>query len=360
MTPAAEDSSEANRARAFEGAVWFDIRRRDEVLPALPPRTLLHAGPPFRSTVPAPVINAAVQALLFEALAADEVEARRLLSQGDIVLRPAQDYGVVTPLAQVVSASMLLSAVKQQTQIAYGVLLEGSAPALRFGSAASLCRERLAALNAEVARCVAPRVRHAPVDVADVIRRAVARGDECHARTAAANDELVSALHGLEPPIALRLRAIPAFVLPILMAGAAAALRHHRCTIEALGGNGVDFGFRRRGDSAWRQLPAEAPRGERWPGRETVVPLPAIGDSVLIDFCGLGAQADAPALRLALLDPSTGLVDPARIAGGAGVPLFNLAILDDAGEAGLIGRGIYTPQAELFGDGNRAQYPEEF
>jgi hypothetical protein len=32
----------------------------------------------------------------------------------------------------------------------------------------------------------------------------------------------------------------------------------------------------------------------------------------------------------------------------AGVPLFNLAILDDAGKAGLIGRGLYTPQPELF------------
>jgi len=350
MRRAGDSSAPKDPARAFEGAVWFDVLRRDEALPALSPRILLHAGPPFRDVAPAPVINAAVQALLFEALAADEVEARGLLSHGEVVLRPAQDYGVVTPLAQVVSASMSLFAVRQQAQICYGALLEGSAPALRFGSAGPLCRQRLAALNAQVSHSVSPRIRRAPVDLADVIRRAVVRGDECHSRTAAANDEVVSKLEGLEPLIASNLRAIPAFVLPILMAGAAAALRHHRCAIDGLGGNGIDFGIRRRGDALWRQLPAAAPRGEHLTGREAVVALPAIGDSVVIDFCGLGAQTDWSALGLALLDPHTGIVDPERVARGAGVPSFNLAMLDAAGDEGLIGRGVYEPPLALFDD----------
>lgn len=117
-----------------------------------------------------------------------------------------------------------------------------------------------------------------------------------------------------------------------------------------MGGNGVDFGIRRRGHSHWRQLAAYAPRGDRFPAHAAAVPLPAIGDSVLVDFCGLGAQADTPALRSSLLDPRTGVIDPARIARGDGVPLFNLAILDAAGEAGLIGRGVYAPSRALYED----------
>jgi hypothetical protein len=201
-----------------------------------------------------------------------------------------------------------------------------------------------------MARAVAPLLRRAPVDLAAVIRHAAAAGEDCHARTALANEELVSNLRGLDADVESRLRALAAFVLPILMAGGAAALRHHRCAVEALGGNGVDFGVRRRGDSTWRQLPSQAPHGDPLPGVAAAVPLPAIGDSVVIDFCGLGGQADASALRRSLTDPRSGIVDPARIAGGAGVPVFNLAMLDVHGEAGLIGRGAYRPPVGLFAE----------
>jgi hypothetical protein len=183
-----------------------------------------------------------------------------------------------------------------------------------------------------------------------VIRRAVARGDDCHARTAAANEELVAGIDALDSDVAAVLRAIPAFVLPSLMAGAAAALRHHHSAIEAMGGNGIDFGVRRRGESEWRQLPAQAPQGERFPGHAAAVPLPAVGDSVLIDYCGLGGLAHAPELQRSLLHPNSGIVDSVRIASGAAVPMFNLAILDAAGAAGLIGRGVYSPPPALFDD----------
>jgi hypothetical protein len=199
-----------------------------------------------------------------------------------------------------------------------------------------------------------------PVGLAEIIRGAVARGDDCHSRTAIANELLVSSVEGLEPGIAAALRAVPAFVLPLLMAGAAAALGHHRHPIAALGANGIDFGVRQRGESTWRQMAAAAPveepqRGPRLPTasaaarlkRPTLVPLPAIGDSVLIDYCGLGGQVDEPVLRRMLLDPLCGLIDPTRIAAGR-TPAFNLAILDSAGECGLIGRGVYHPPAELF------------
>ncbi len=101
-------------AKPFDGALWVDVLPRRAACPELPPRVLLHAGPPFRGPPPAPVVNAAVQALLFESLAPDESAARELIARGEIQLRPAQDHGIVTPLAQVVSASMLLVAVKQR------------------------------------------------------------------------------------------------------------------------------------------------------------------------------------------------------------------------------------------------------
>jgi hypothetical protein len=345
--------------------MWVDILPRAAARPELSERVLLHAGPPFRGAPPAPVVNAAIQALVFEGLAAEPFAARDLLLQGAVELRPAQDHGIVTPLAQVVSRSMLLVAVEQQGQVRHAPIIEGPAPALRFGSAAPECVRRLREVSDWVNRLVAPLVRRKPLAVDEIVRDAVAAGDECHARTAAANEAMVSRLDGLDAGCAASLRASPAFVLALLMAAAAAALRKHRCGIEALGGNGIDFCIRRSADEAWQQVPAEAPRGPRFAGLDAAAALPAIGDSAVIDFCGLGGQAlsaaplltaewngilpaDALARRQVLIDPGTGIVDLARIMATGIAPLVNLAILDGRGDAGLIGRGFYVPPASLF------------
>jgi hypothetical protein len=364
---ATSDGERVDYTKPFRHAVWFDVLRRSAACPALSPAVLLHAGPPLRGAPPSPVMNSAIQALLFEGRAADAAEARDLLVQGRVDLRPAQDHGIVTPLAQVVSASMLLVAVKQEDQVCHAPIIEGPAPALRFGCPGPECLHRLREVGVWIDGKVAPIVRRDPVPIEDVIRVAVAAGDDCHARTGAANEALISMLRGLDAGCAAGLRANPAFVLSILMAAAAAALRTRRCAIEAIGGNGLDFGVRRRGGPHWIQMPADAPCGSRFAGMEAVEPLGAIGDSAVIDYCGLGGQAmsaapllatewrntlpaDALTRRQDLIDPDTGIVDPERIVRAARAPLINLAVLDRAGKAGLIGRGSYSPPVALFLD----------
>ncbi len=204
-------------SKPFSKARWFDVLPRTACCPALSERVLLHAGPPFRGALPAPVMNGAIQALLFEGLASSAAAARDLLLEGGVELRPAQDYGVVTPLAQVVSASMLLVAVEQGPHISYAPLVESSAPALRFGSADPECLRRLRDMGAWIAARVAPIVRREPLAIDEVIRAAISAGEECHAGTAAANEAMVSSLRGLDAGGDARLRAIPAFVLPVLM-----------------------------------------------------------------------------------------------------------------------------------------------
>ncbi len=351
-------------AKPFSGARWFDVLPRAALLPEIAKHVLLHAGPPYRGAPPVPVINAAVQALRFEGWAADAAAARDLIQRGEVLLRPAQDHGIVTPLAQVVSASMLLVAVKQRDQICYAPLIEGPAPALRFGSAAPECVQRLRHIGAQVQGLVAPMVRRDPVKIDAAIRTAVAAGEECHAGTAVANAALLSQLEALDADCAADLCASPAFALPIIMAAAAAALLNSRCAIASIGGNGVDFGVRRRDEPLWRQMFAQAPQGSRFAGLDTLAPLPAIGDSAVIDFCGLGGQALSAAPRLVaewgdalpphamrqgdLIDPDSGIVDPERVMRHGLAPLINLAILDSDGRRGLIGRGFYRPPVSLF------------
>ncbi|WP_342052068.1 MULTISPECIES: oxamate carbamoyltransferase subunit AllG family protein [unclassified Cupriavidus] len=355
-------------ARPYAAALWRGVQRRDAVLPDLPRTVLLHAGPPYASAaaVPAPVRNAAIQAVMFEGLAPDAEAAGRLLAGGDVTLAPAQDYGVATPLAQVVSASMPLAVVGDGASVAYAPLIEGPPPALRFGTRDAAAQTRLAAVAACGLDALDGWLREHAVAMGPLIAEALANGDDCHGRTVAANAALVTALAGLKPEALAVVGANAGFVLPILMATACWHLRRQASGIAAAGGNGVDFGMRLHRAAAWQTVPAAPPVGIRLPGHDATVALGAIGDSAVIDFGGLGGQALmlAPALRAdwqqwlpadlatrraSVTDAVTGIVDAGRAREAACVPIVNLAILDEAGDAGLIGRGFYAPPSALFG-----------
>ncbi len=369
------DSMEiAQWARPFETAMLRDVVRRRDALPHLAPTVLLHAGPPLDGRLPEPVRNASIQALLYEGLAADEATARALLATRAVELQPAQDHGVATPLAQVVSASMPLVAVGSSQSVRWAPLIEGPAPALRFGTVDAQARERLAAMADFGLARLGPLLRAAPVALHPVVLHALAQGDECHARTGAANEALACAIGGLVEEERSMLRSNPGFTLPILMAAALWRLQQQTTGLAACGGNGVEFGFRLHGDTRWHTQAATPPVGTRFAGHDDTAALGAIGDSAVVDFCGLGGQAiaAAPALceewqsalppllraqRRAVVDPATGLVDPARVAASGVSPLVNLAVMDGAGKAGLIGRGVYRPGAALFGLAPEAATP---
>jgi len=351
-------------ARPFEGAAWRDVVRRSDVLPQLGRSVLLHAGPPFDAAPPAPVRQAAAQALCFEGLARDMEAALAMLARGEARLLPAQDHGVATPLAQVVSASMPLAVVGDGATEAYAPLVEGPPPALRFGSAAPEALSRLRQVASLGWERLAPALREQPLPLAPVVAQALALGDECHSRTGAANEALAAAMPWLEAQDHAALRASPGFVLTILMAAACWRLRRRDAGIAAVGGNGLQFGLRVHGEPQWRTATAQAPRGTRMPQHAATPALGAIGDSAVLDFCGLGGQAlaAAPALceewrdvlpadmgvhRQAVVQVQSGLVDASQVRATGQVPWVNLAILDRDGKHGLIGRGAYPAPLEL-------------
>ena len=88
--------------------VLAEIARLGALLPELPKKTLFHAGPPFerQNDLPVPIVNAAAVAAVHEGFATDRAAAREAIASGDIAMRPAQDAGIVTPLAFVAGPSM--------------------------------------------------------------------------------------------------------------------------------------------------------------------------------------------------------------------------------------------------------------
>jgi hypothetical protein len=340
-------------------------------LPDLPADTLLHAGPPFDDgALPPAVRNAAVHAVIYEGLAVDPDAAGQLVDAGRLRFVPAQDHGVVTPLAQVVSRSMPVLHVGDEVGVSYAPLAEGPPPALRFGSSDPACVARARACAEMALRELGPWIARNPVAIDAIVRVALSSGDECHSRTAAANQALADALQGMPRAGLEAIRANPGFVLTALMAASAWALLRLSTgrprAIVAAGGNGVRFGLRLAGDTAWRSVPANAPIGPRFLHAKEATALGAIGDSAVIDMCGLGGQALAWAPELAaewqallspewasrsasVLDPERGTVDIDCILASGCVPSIHLAMLDAEGKLGLLGRGFYQPPMAVFG-----------
>ena len=371
-TPARADTRSmlARHSACYAGAALRGVSTLAEALPGLPADILLHAGPPYADdAVPAPVLNAAAHALVYEGMAADAGAAARLIASGRLRFAPAQDYGVVTPLAQVVTRSMPVLHVGDDRELSYAPLAEGPPPALRFGSPDPDCVARARHCAEMALNELGPWVAAHPVAIDAIVHSALKAGDECHGRTGAANLALADALRGMPRAGLAAIRANPGFVLTVLMAASAWALKRVAAgrprAIVAAGGNGARFGLRLAHGLAWRSVPAQAPVGTRFARDARIRELGAIGDSAVIDMCGLGGQALAWAPELAaewqallpadwaacggaVLEARLGIVDIDSILASGCVPSIHLAILDADGRMGLVGRGFYRPPMALF------------
>lgn len=386
--------TEAANARAFARIAAVDpqlsglVRQGD--LPGLSGRVLLHAGPPFESfeAMPRPVQNSCLMAVLAENWAADEADAERLLLAGEIRLAPAQDHRILVPLAGISGPStalLVVSDARQPGQRCMSPLNEGMALCTRLGIRHQDLPAHLQWLNGPVADWLTERLGR-PQSLGPVLRAALAAGDDCHSRTVAGSEMLVSQLRNAgevqaaEMPVLSFLEASPAFALNVWMAmcgllGAAAEGEAGATLVTRAGGNGRHFGYQLAGQPGrWITSPAPVIRGKVEPVYSGRSACPALGDSALVDFMGLGGQAlDAvPQLRDALADllPADAATRPAKLLTGrlelfdrAAVtdaqraitadtgPMVLLGMIDSLGQAGRIGGGCATVASSAFSDG---------
>ncbi len=338
-----------------------------EARPDLPADTLFHGGPPYRDTPPKAVLNAAALAAVIGEMAEDVSHARLLIERGDIKLAPAQDYGIAAPLAMVVSPGMWCFEVGDAQHTFYAPVGEGPPPALRFGSDDSGCITRANVWCTDAARNINPQIANLPT-IEQMMAAALKEGDDCHAITAAGNSLFVNSLGPIDKDMKVALLGNVGFVLGLWMAWAGWKLRSTNAAISAIGGNGVEFGWKPAGQGNWITVPATTPVGRVVRRDDAQHALGAIGDSAIVDICGFGGQSlmSAPALleewadvlpsdvagrRDQIINPETGIVDPAAVRQSGVAPIINLAILDRDGARGPIGRGAYVPPISLFTTG---------
>ena len=116
--------------------VLTGLGRALDLVPGMHENLLLHAGPPIAwEQASGPLRGALIGALIFEGRAADEDEAVRMIAGGEISLSPCHHHSAVGPMAGVISPSMAVYVVENQTHgnRAYSNLNEGYGKVLRYG-----------------------------------------------------------------------------------------------------------------------------------------------------------------------------------------------------------------------------------
>ncbi|HHP7245374.1 MAG TPA: DUF1116 domain-containing protein [Elainellaceae cyanobacterium] len=365
--------------------IWIELGNAQETI-GLDDYTLLHAGPPIQpgDAIAPPLYHSAILAILFENWATTAEQAAHLIASEQIQLLPAQDWSVMTPLASVVSPSMVLQIIGDRhhpEHRAYSPLNGGSPPALRFGTLDLTIVDRLRWLHGYLAPAL-KAVLHTPIDLIPIADYALASGNECHGMTAAGTEVLCKRLQSmnLAADALTFIQASPTFFLNLWMGACkcmlnAASGSKGSSLITSMAGNGREFGITLSANpDRWITAPAFPPQQQLDDSMFPEQYCGAIGDSAVIDALGLGGMAlsyapqfvadlqaiapsnfkQLPHYLLAAEHPSfvasrlrVGLT-AAAVQDMRMTPLINLAILDQQGINGMVGKGIYRPPLTLF------------
>ena len=301
------------------GSVLVDVLPAHEVLD-LPPRTLLHSGPPLTwETASGPMRGAFIGACLFEGWADDPAAAEAMLAAGEISFDPCHHHAAVGPMAGVVSPSMWMWCLSDPVHggRAYCSLNEGLGKVLRMGAYSPEVVDRLhwmtRVLGPVLQRAVRSRAED-PLDVKNVLAQMLQMGDEGHNRNRAGSlmtlRELSPAIVEVDAPasdISAVLRFIGGnehFFLNLGMPTAKLAMDAARdvpgsTMVTVLSRNGTEFGIQTAGTgNRWFTGPAQTPVGLFLGDFGPDDANPDIGDSAIMETYGVGgfSMAAAPAI----------------------------------------------------------------
>lgn len=311
-------NAEALRRLAGAMPVLVGVRQARTVLPALTPRTVLHAGPPVApDALCGPMRGAVLGVALYEGWASTPDEAAALLDEGMITLACTHDRRAVGPMAGIISPSMPVFEVRDPANesVAFCPINEGVGAVLRFGAYSDAVIRRLRWIQEILAPGLHTALQQLEgLPLVPLMSRALAMGDELHQRNVAATSLLY---RSLGPALAdgdlsatdladiLRfLSENDQFFLNIAMAAAKAMLGTLRnvpysTVVTAMSRNGVQFGIRVSGmGDDWFTAPAPQPNGLYFPGFSAQDANLDMGDSAILETVGLGgfAMAAAPAV----------------------------------------------------------------
>ncbi|RMD98530.1 MAG: DUF1116 domain-containing protein [Calditrichaeota bacterium] len=312
--------------------VLIGLDKARKVIPGMREHLLLHAGPPITwERASGPLRGAIIGALIFEGMAKNETEAQALMENGEIELEPCHQHQAVGPMAGVISPSMSVYIVENQTHgnRTFSNLNEGYGKVLRYGAYDEEVLDRLRWMEEVLAPALKAAIEASGgIDLKALISEALHMGDEGHNRNKAGSILFLKAL----APYLAQVMATPAtgstaaksaspssaslarilqfigdnalsVLNPVMAACKAMADAAHgiekSTIVTTMARNGTDFGIRVSGlGDQWFTAPAGVPRGLYFPGYKEQDANADIGDSTITETAGIGgfAMAAAPAI----------------------------------------------------------------
>lgn len=280
--------------------------------------TLLHAGAPVAwERMCGPMRGAMIGALLYESWADSPEAAEAMLARGDIRFAQCHDFGAVGPMAGVISPSMPLFVVRNQTHgnVAYSNMSEGIGRVLRFGANGPDVIARLRWIETVLAPTLRAAIRQiGELNLKVIQAQALLMGDEVHSRNSAATLQFLAAIAATLSNISGDRASAQAtlefiagnsqFFLNLSMAASKATMDAARgidnsSVVTAIARNGVTTAIRVSGlGQAWFQAASDRPIGLYFPGFAETDGNPDLGDSAICETAGFGGSslAASPAL----------------------------------------------------------------
>ena len=296
----------------------IDLGIAKDVVPGMQKKLILHAGPPVSwEHMSGPLRGAVIGGLMYEGLATSPEEAEKLAASGEIEFEPCHHHDAVGPMAGVVTASMPVWIVENQTygNRAYCTMNEGLGKVLRYGAYSQEVIDRLNWMASDLMRVMKKTLdAHGPVDMKNIIAQMLQMGDEGHNRLRAATSlmirEFAPYMVKLDEPaevistVLSFMHSNDHFSLNLTMPSCKSTIDAARdiegsSLITVMARNGTEFGIRISGlGDQWFTGPASVVDGLYLPGYTADDAALDIGDSVITETTGLGgfAMAAAPAI----------------------------------------------------------------
>ena len=377
--------------------ILIDIKPAIEVMHNMKKNSIFHAGPPIEwKRMCGPMKGAIVGTMIYEGYAESWNQAVKMIEHGEIEFSPNHDHEAVGPMAGVISPSMPVLVVKNETygNICYGRFVENK---IQFGLFDRDAVETLRFWSETLAPGLAKAIRKSKgVDLKSIMAKALHMGDELHNRPAAGTllfasvmiQYLIEAVDRDElVEITKYFSENEIFFLCMSMVACKAIMNaateiEHSTLVTAMARNGADFGIKVSAlGNKWFTGSASMIEGVYFPGYGPEDANLDMGDSAITETAGIGgfALADSPAIlsliggsaedamkytkqmrditmtlndtfSLPILDfqgTATG-IDLRKVLRTGILPVIDTAIAHKEPGIGMIGAGIVRPPIDAF------------
>jgi len=289
-----------------------------DLIPGMKSDLLIHAGPPITyDRMAGPMKGAIWGCLMYEGLAANIDEAKKLAESGKIRYEPCHHHSSVGPMAGLIAPSFMVYEVenKNGTNKAYSGLNEGRGKVLRMGAYSPEVMAKLHWMNEVMGPVLDKAIKHlGGIDIRAMLAKALHMGDDGHNRLDACSILFTTTLAPAvvavcddkataESIIKFLAENALSILNPVMaaaktMADAAAGVEYSTI-VTTMARNGTDFGLRVSGlGDQWFTGPAGIVKALYFPGFSEKDANPDFGDSVITETAGFGgfAMASAPAI----------------------------------------------------------------